>query len=151
MSESSFEVHEALRTLKALYARRADAVFRQPSRASAVALADLFTEDGILDLGPLGRYEGRAALLDAFENILPKGTAWSVHHITNPILEVDGNHAKGSWYFLVFAQTRASPPPPVDTLHGGYEDKYACIAGTWKIAESIAWFTQPAAPASPAV
>lgn len=144
MSESNLRDLEAIRTLKALYARRADAVFREPGHASAVALADLFTEDGVLDLGPFGRYQGRAAILAACEDILPKGTAWSVHHVTGPLIEVEGDAAKGSWYFLIFAQPHMTPPPPAATIHGGYNDKYTRVGGAWKIAESIAWYTAPA-------
>lgn len=140
----SLEDVEAIRTLKALYARRADTVFRSPGQSSAVALADLFTEDGVLDLGPFGRYEGRAAMLDAFENILPAGTAWSSHYIVNPTIDTTTHtDATGSWYFLIYAQPKTPAHSPAATIWGGYEDKYKKIAGVWRIFESIASYTQP--------
>ena len=58
-----------IEVLKANYARYADAVFRTSgSDAAATALADLFTDDAVLDLGPFGRYEGRSQLLNALEH-----------------------------------------------------------------------------------
>jgi hypothetical protein len=146
MSGSDLKDLEAIRTLKAQYARLADDVFANPGPATATALADIFTQDGILDLGPFGRYEGRAALLNAFENILPQGTAWSIHYIVSPILEVDDhNDAHGSWYFLIFAQPRVQPPPAPAPIWGGYNDKYKKVNGAWKIAESISFYRQPPA------
>ncbi len=144
MSDSQLKDLEAIRTLKSLYARRADQVFRSPGPASAAALAEIFTEDGVLDLGPFGRYEGRAALLNAFEHILPQATAWSAHYITSPVIDVDGTSAQGSWSFLIFAQPRISPPPPAAPIYGGYDDRYEKVGGAWKIASSVASYSSPA-------
>ncbi|AKT40783.1 nuclear transport factor 2 family protein [Chondromyces crocatus] len=134
---------EDIRQLKAQYAVRADAVFRTPGSATAAALGELFTNDAILDLGPFGRYEGKPALLNAFENILPQSTIWSIHYIVNPIITVQGHQAQGSWYFLIFAQANATPRPPAAPIYGGYNDKYKKSGNTWRIAESISFFTQP--------
>ncbi|EYF01429.1 nuclear transport factor 2 family protein [Chondromyces apiculatus] len=134
---------EEIRQLKAKYAVRADAVFRTPGNASAVALGELFTEDGILDLGPFGRYEGKPALLNAFENILPLGTAWSIHLIVNGIIDVNALTATGNWTFLIFAQANTTPYGPEAPIYGGYNDQYRKVGGHWKIAESISFFTQP--------
>jgi len=133
----------AIEELKAAYARRADAVFRTPGPASAVALADLFTVDGVLDLGPFGRYEGRPALLNAFENILPQATKWSTHYIVSPIIDIahDGKSATGSWYFII----KSVPQNPVQLIEilGGYDDKYKRVDGKWLIRESLSSFFVP--------
>ncbi|MEZ4448434.1 MAG: nuclear transport factor 2 family protein [Nannocystaceae bacterium] len=131
--------------LKARYARGADAVFNQPGHASAVALADLFTLDGVLDLGPFGRYEGRPALLNAFENILPQATKWSTHYIVSPILDIHGDVATGDWYFMIKSVPQAPPNSPVIEILGGYADKYRRTPGGWKIRESISRFFVPPA------
>jgi hypothetical protein len=133
----------AIEELKAQYARKADAVFRTPGRASAVALADLFTEDGVLDLGPFGRYEGRAALLDAFENTLPRATKWSTHYIVSPILDIQGDEAVGSWYFLIKSVPQSPPGAPVGEILGSYQDRYRKTPSGWKIRESISGFFMP--------
>lgn len=134
---------DAIEELKAQYARKADAVFREPSHASAVALADLFTDDGVLDLGPFGRYEGRAALINACENILPLATKWSTHYIMSPLLEVHDDHAVGNWYFLIKSVPQDPPGSPVMEIMGAYADKYARTQAGWKIRESISSFFIP--------
>lgn len=134
----------AIEDLKGLYARRADAVFRAPGAASAAGLADLFTDDGVLDLGPFGRFEGRPALLHAFEHLLPQGTKWSTHYIMSPILDVDGHRATGRWYFMIKALPRNPPGAPIIEIFGEYLDQYQRTERGWKIRESIATYSAPA-------
>jgi hypothetical protein len=138
---------EALKTLRSLYAIDADRVFNSPGHESAVAMADLFTDDGVIDLGPFGRYEGRAALLNAFENILPGATGFSVHYMANPVLNVQGDRATGTWYFLIFAQAKDNPGGPVQNFWGYYEDQYVKRTGAWRFSSVIArYFVPPPAP-----
>jgi hypothetical protein len=131
--------------LKAQYARRADAVFRTPGPASAAALGELFTADGVLDLGPFGRYEGLPALLNAFENILPQATKWSTHYIVSPVLGIDDDTATGSWYFLIKSVPQDPPNAPVFEILGAYADQYQKTADGWKIRESLSSFFVPPA------
>jgi hypothetical protein len=139
------DAQDDIAALKALYARRADAVFRTPGPASASALADLFTTDGVLDLGPFGRYEGRNAIRQACEQVLPQATKWSTHYIVSPILDVakNGETATGSWYFLIKSVPQQPPQSPVIEIMGGYEDKYRREDGRWKIRETISVFFIP--------
>lgn len=140
---ATLEAREAIAELKAMYARRSDAVFNTPGAASAVALADLFSEDGVLDLGPYGRYEGRAALINAFENLLPQGTKWSTHYISNPLLTVTGDDATGSWYYLIQAVPAAPPDAGLIQIFGSYTDQYVKTADGWKIKETLSGFFVP--------
>ena len=136
----------AIQILKAQYARHADAVFRTGgSSAASVALADLFTSDGILDLGPFGRYTGRAELLNAFQHILPAGTAWSTHYIVSPIIQIDhhGDDATGDWYFLIQMVAKTPAHSPVVAIYGGYQDTYKKVGGQWKIKQSLSSFFTP--------
>ncbi|MFV8751964.1 nuclear transport factor 2 family protein [Nannocystaceae bacterium ST9] len=136
------EAREQLKELKARYARGSDAVFNNPGAASALALADLFTDDGVLDLGPFGRYEGRPALLNAFENVLPQGTKWSTHYIVNPLLQIDGHDATGQWYYLIQAVPNV-PNAGLIQIFGSYADTYRRTPGGWKIRETISGFFVP--------
>jgi hypothetical protein len=133
----------AIEELKAQYARKADAVFCTPGHDSAVALADLFTDDGVLDLGPFGRYEGRAALINACENILPQSTKWSTHYIVSPIISIHGDEAEGAWYFLIKSVPQTPPSAPVGEILGNYQDRYQKTPAGWKIKESISGFFVP--------
>ena len=79
-----FTTLEPLRALKARYAQLTDENHRAPTHASAVAAANLFADDGILDIGPGAHFVGRAAILDAYENLFPAATTWSTNYVTNP-------------------------------------------------------------------
>lgn len=135
----------AIEILKAQYARYADAVFRTGgSTAAATSLLSLFTDDGILDLGPFGRYAGKTDLLNAFEHILPASTAWSTHYIVSPIICL-GHHddATGDWYFLIKMVAKTPAHSPVVEIYGGYQDTYQKVGGQWKIKQSLSSFFTP--------
>lgn len=138
---------EALGRLKSLYAVNADKVLRTPSRAHAVALSELFTDDAVGDYGFFGRFEGKAALLDAFENVLPAGTGWSTHYLANPVLDVQGSQASGTWYFLIYAQAKSPPFGPTQNFFGHYEDQYVKSGGIWRHSSLIVHYAVP--PAAP--
>ena len=126
---------EAIRALKARYARCTDDNHRAPSRESALAAAALFTEEAILDIGPGGRYVGREAILHAYEHLFPAATAWSTHYVLNPVISVAEPTATGVWSLLLYTQPRATPAAPVLTLHGRYEERYLKTSAGWKFAE----------------
>lgn len=141
------ESREAIKTLKSQYAIRADRVLSTPSHAHAVELAELFTDDASVNLGPFGTFVGKAALLEAFENILPAATGWSTHYMANPVLDVHERHASGTWYFLIYAQAKATPGGPIQNFWGYYEDRYVKSGGVWKQSSLIShYFTPPPAP-----
>lgn len=135
---------QSIQDLKARYARFADAVFRTAgSAAAATALADLFTHDGVLDLGPFGRYSGHAELMHAFQTILPASTVWSTHYIVSPIVSVTGDTATGDWYFLIHMVPASPAHAPVVTVYGSYQDTYEKVGGTWKIKQTLTSYTPP--------
>src|SRR4051794_29629952 len=65
-------------------------------------LIDLFTEDAFCDFGPYGRWEGKQAIRDGFaaEISNPDNNFPTVHAATNPLIEIDGDEAKGRYYLL---------------------------------------------------
>lgn len=138
----ALEDRKAIEELKTQYARRSDAVFNNPGNASAVALADLFTDDGVLNLGPFGSFSGRAALINAFENILPQGTRWSTHYIVNPLITITGDTATGSWYYLI-QSLPAGENATLTQFFGGYDDQYVRVDGAWKIRQTDTSFFVP--------
>ena len=64
---------------------------------NADGLAALFTEDAVWDGGPMGVQRGRAAIRSFFEGS-SKRVPFALHMVTNPIIEVEGDTATGSWY-----------------------------------------------------
>jgi hypothetical protein len=82
---------EAIKQLKCRYAAACDDDY------NADDLACLFTEDAIWDGGQMGRNVGRQAIHDFFavsDQIVP----FAIHHVTNSIIEIDGDRATGRWY-----------------------------------------------------
>lgn len=91
---------EALRQLKHRYCAYCDAGY------DAAPLTALFTDDAIWDGGPMGYFVGRAAIHEFFAGC-SKLIPFAIHHVTNPIIEVEGDRATGEWLLwepMVFAQ-----------------------------------------------
>lgn len=140
---SKLEDLEDIRQLKALYAERVDNNHRNPSHATAVLATALFTDDAVLDPGSGVRYTGRAAILNAFENIFPAQTAWSTHYIVNPVIDVTGSTATGRWYVLLYTQPNTTPSSSVFQVFGIYTEKYEKGLTGWRFKEVIATITPP--------
>jgi hypothetical protein len=115
---------EAIKKLKARYCSYCD------DRYNVDGLASLFTEDAVWDGGErLGRYEGRSAICSFFSGS-PQRVAFAIHHVTNPIIEVDGDHATGQWY-LFQPCTRVDGDRAV-WLAARYEEEYVRVEEEWK-------------------
>ena len=114
---------EALKQLKHRYAAACDDDY------DADRLAPLFTEDAIWDGGILGRFVGREAIREFFRGT-PAIVPFAIHHVTNPILEVDGDVATGQWYLwqpLTFARGEQA-----FWLAARYEDRYRREPDGWR-------------------
>jgi len=69
-------------------------------KQEAEAVVDLFVEGGMADFRPVlpEPLVGKKQLLKYFKEDAPAGIRMIVHQIMNPIVEVDGNKAEGTWY-----------------------------------------------------
>ena len=84
---------EAIKQLKYRYADACDRGY------DADTLADLFTEDAIWDGGVFGRYDGQEAIRNYFRGV-SSDIVFAMHYMMNPIIEVDGDEARGAWYLF---------------------------------------------------
>lgn len=82
---------EQIKQLKARYALACDDNYAPDT------LAALFVEDAVWDGGFMGRAEGRQGIRDFFTNASSM-VGFAVHGVSNPLIEVDGDRARGSWY-----------------------------------------------------
>ena len=115
---------EDVKTLKLRYARFCDDGYDPDGIASC------FTANGVWDGGAFGRAESREAIRSFFSNT-PKVVSFAVHYTTNPIIEVTGDVAVGTWYLW-------QPMIMVDDnqamwLAAHYRDRYRREGDQWLI------------------
>lgn len=129
---AKLEAREAIRDLKARYARACDPV------PDGEAIAPMFTEDGVFDCGELfGVHRGRDAIRKHFSRG-PEVIKWTLHLIGSPLIEVaeDLRSATGSWYLWQPMTTR-EPDGGTQArwLCGEYSDIYERGEdGAWRFA-----------------
>ena len=116
---------ESIKQLKARYCTFCDENYNPQG------IASLFTEDGVWDGGDLGKAEGHAAIIKFFERA-PSAFSFAIHHVMNPIIEVDGDRAVGRWYLLQPLIRRRRDGEKAMWLAGRYEDEYVRIGREWK-------------------
>jgi ketosteroid isomerase-like protein len=95
----------------------------------ADALAGLFTEDAVWDGGIRGKSVGREEIRRFFKDA-PQRLPFAIHMVLNPIIEVDGDRAEGTWYLFqpcTFADGNRA-------MWGAarYDEVYVRVDGEWK-------------------
>ena len=128
------EAIEAIKRMKAHYALCADAKYTDDHRRKPQDEIDriardqtsVFTEDAIWDNGLFGLFEGRMAIWEFL-----RATPWkfSVHMYMNPLIDVDGDTATGSWVIWEVATLEQSDRAVF--LSATLDDEYVCIDGRW--------------------
>ncbi|MCI0893562.1 MAG: nuclear transport factor 2 family protein [Chloroflexi bacterium] len=113
---------EEIKHLKARYCGYCD------DNYDADAIAGLFTEDAVWDGGIRGRADGREEIRRFFVRASQR-LPFAIHMVMNPIIEVDGDTAKGSWY-LFQACTYAEGDQAV-WGSGRYDEEYIRVDGKW--------------------
>lgn len=116
---------EKIQQLKARYCALCD------DNYNPQGIASLFTEDGVWDGGELGKAEGHAAIVKFFERA-PSAFSFAIHHVMNPIIEIDGDRATGRWYLFQPLTRKNREGEAAMWLAGRYEDDYVRIGGEWK-------------------
>ncbi len=119
---------EAIKKLKARYCYLADEAYGNPSKWKE--LVDCFVEDAWLDFGDHGIYKGKEEVRRFFEEVTHSFLSYAAHMVSNPIVEVTGDRATGSWYFDCPATDRRSGTAL--WVQGRYEDGFVKVDGEWK-------------------
>lgn len=115
---------EAIRQLKARYCEICDDD-HDPER-----IASLFAEDGIWEGKGIGYAQGRAAIRELFTRF-QKAIRFSQHMVMNPLIEVDGEAAQGTWYF--FGPFTMEEGNQALWQACRYHEDYVKVNGEWKI------------------
>ena len=128
---------EKIKKLKALYCYLADeGIAGDPSKMDE--LISHCTEDVHADFGELGIHAGKEAVRKFYKEVAPSLLSYSAHMVSNPIIEVEGDRAKGRWYVFVPCTLRATGSPA--WLQAKYEEEYVKVSGEWMWKTIIARF-----------
>lgn len=115
---------EAIKQLKARYCTICDDD-HNPDRITSV-----FSEDAIWEGRGIGRAEGHGAIRELFQGF-QKMISYSQHMVMNPIIEIDGDTAKGVWYF--FGPFTMRDGNQAKWQAARYHEDYIRLEGEWKI------------------
>jgi hypothetical protein len=95
-------------------------------------LADLFTEDGWIEVGPWGRMVGRDAIRRGYGRAYRDSEPWTaMHAVTNPRIRISGDEATGTWYLLDCVTTVVESNSL--RILGIYDETYRRVDGAWKM------------------
>jgi 3-phenylpropionate/cinnamic acid dioxygenase small subunit len=124
------EEKEAIRELQARYCFHFD-------NGEFDQWLELFTPDGVFDLGRLGRHAGREALRTFLQSIpLTNGLPRMKHCVMNSIVTVQQEAAQAQSYVVVVGGGEKLGI----TIAGRYEDRLVKSAGAWRFAERKVFF-----------
>ena len=84
---------EAIKALKARYCEICD------DDHNPEEITSIFTEDGIWEAKGIGEAHGHSEIRALFQRF-QKSIRFSQHMTMNPVIEVDGETARGTWYFF---------------------------------------------------
>jgi len=99
-------------------------------------IVDLFTDDGELEFGPLGKAKGRQGIIGFFKRlgppppgVRPSGPHFSYvkQYIHNHVVDLQGDRAKGFSYL----EARPVINGEAHMVAGKYEDEYLKTDGRW--------------------
>jgi uncharacterized protein (TIGR02246 family) len=124
--ERRVRVLEDIEAIKRLKHRYADACDRG---YDADALAALFADDAVWDGGLFGRHEGREAIREFFQGV-SSDIVFALHYMMNPIIDVAGDRATGTWY-LFQTCTFAKENTPIWGA-ARYDEEYVRESDGWK-------------------
>ena len=114
---------QEIKKLKARYCAYCD------DNYDADGLAGLFTEDAVWDGGIRGRAEGKDGIRDFFSKA-PQRLSFALHRVVNPIIEVEEDEAKGTWY--LFQSCTYDQGNQAVWGSARYDEEYLRVDGEWK-------------------
>lgn len=115
---------EAIKQLKARYCEICD------DDHNPELITTIFTEDGIWEGEGIGKAEGHTEIKALFQNF-QKLISFSQHMVQNPIIEVDGDDARGRWYFFGTFTYYKNNQARWQACR--YHEDYRKVNGEWKI------------------
>ncbi len=105
-------------------------------------IAELFTDDAVVELGYLARYEGREAINTGFRGMGERERFFIKQYIHSHQIQVADDGGTGVSYL----EARYGRFGVSYLVSGRYDDRYQRVDGVWRFAEMIAtlYYTVPA-------
>jgi ketosteroid isomerase-like protein len=92
-------------------------------------MLDCYAENAVLELGGPNTARGKQEINGIFRNVMAKhSTLKDGHIISQPVITVDGDTAKGHWLLFIFPSE-----PKGEWIQGREETEYVKVDGQWKI------------------
>lgn len=60
-------------------------------------------------------------------------TPMMVHQPVTPLIEVNGDEARGTWYLVGMVTSETSQGPKARLVQGRYDNEYVRVGGRWKL------------------
>jgi hypothetical protein len=95
---------------------------------------DLFTETGTFDTGTGEPFTGRDDLYEFATDIFDEGYEYTAHLVSNPVIDIDGGTAIGTWYLILLYEQADGQS---GWRQGWYVDEFRKVDSEWGI-ESVA-------------
>lgn len=114
--------HRAIQACKHAYCYGLDD--RDPDR-----LLECFAEGATLDVSVYGTATGADELRE-FVNWVADATVHTAHLVANPVIDVDGDVATGTWYYAVLIEY---PDGKIEFGQGRYDDEFRRVDGEWRL------------------
>ncbi len=118
----------AIANLKARYCAAADLSATDLATARA-QLSTVFTPDFYGDYG-MATFDGPEAMADFLCAAIGGNSAWMIHFLTSPKIDVQGEQATGDWAVIVHSKRRDGQRMEVV---GRYSDEFRRTANGWRI------------------
>ena len=120
---------EKIKILKAQYCNLIDAAIAGDVAKYDKLLAH-FIDDARVEFVGISISQGKKAIGEFFKELVHSVFSYASHMVANPVIEVDGHKANGTWRVLCLATTRKSNQAV--WIHGNYEETYLKIESDWK-------------------
>ena len=95
-------------------------------------LVALFADNAKAEWNILGSYEGKEAIANVLKNIVSGTLIWSAHMLLNPLVTVQGDKAKGTFYLFGPSTIPGPEGESAIWVQGRYDNEFVKEGGKWK-------------------
>jgi len=95
-------------------------------------LVALFADNAKAEWNILGSYEGKEAIANVLKNIVSGTLIWSAHMLLNPLVTVEGDKAKGTFYLFGPSTIPGPEGERAIWVQGRYDNEFVKEGGKWK-------------------